>query len=327
MTTADVRQVVLARHGLDAGAIGPTEVLRLPQPAVDEARTARPASTAAELLNVRSDALAAAGLTARFDDTTATLLLSAPEDLAFRVIGVLAVPAVGGGAAATLVTHATLPAAPPASFVLAGSTGPLAVASVDARSLQFSVVHGWPAPPIDAWLAGIDRSDRGVLDAGGTGPRPPASRWTATQLAGRIARLMRGRGSETAAIAARRWLRGIEPGQRALVERFAVVCARTLAARLARLQISLQPDDASLEETWAWACWERDDLEGLRVLLREAGGGATLAAALQEPDATGRAVRFSWPTGIDVHDERLQRVSEGDPGAWWGSTRGHVAWW
>ena len=321
MTTPDVRQMVLARHGLDAGAMGPTEVLRLPQPAVDEARTARPASARAEALHVRSDALAAAGITARFDDETATLLLSAPEDLAFRVI------ALPTAAAAPLATHATLPASAPASFVLAGSTGPLAVASVDPRSLQFSVVHGWPAPPIDAWIAGIDRSDRGVLEAGGTGPRPPESRWTATQLTGRIARLMRARGSEAAAIEARRWLRGIDAGQRALVERFAVVCARTLAARLARLQTALQPDDASLEETWAWACWERDDLEGLRVLLREAGAGAALAAALQAPDATGRAVRFSWPTGIDVHDERLQRVSEGDPGAWWGSTRGHVAWW
>jgi hypothetical protein len=138
---------------------------------------------------------------------------------------------------------------------------------------------------------------------------------------------MRARGSEAAAIEARRWLRGFEPGQRALVERFAVVCARTLASRLARLQTTLRPDDDSLEETWAWACWERDDLEGVRVLLREAGAGAALAAALQDADVTGRAVRFSWPSGIDVHDERLQRVSEGDPGAWWGSTRGHVAWW
>jgi len=319
--TPDVRQLVLAQHGLDAGALGPIEVLRLPQPAVDEARSARPTgSPSADPLIVRSDALASAGLTARFDDATRTLLLSAPEDLAFRVI---AVPAP---AASPLVTRATLAAGEPASFVLAGATGPLAVASVDPRSLQFSVVHGWPAPPVEAWLATIDRSDRAVLDSGAEA-RASASRWEQTQAAGRIARLMRAPGSAGAAVEARRWLRGIEPGPRALIERFAVVCARTLAARLARLQTSLQPDDDSLEETWAWACWERDDLEGLRVLLREAGAGAALGAALQEPDATGRAVRFSWPSGIDVHDERLQRVSEGDPGAWWGSTRGHVAWW
>jgi len=27
-----------------------------------------------------------------------------------------------------------------------------------------------------------------------------------------------------------------------------------------------------------------------------------------------------------VHDERLQLISEADPGAWWGSTRRQVVW-
>ena len=62
------------------------------------------------------------------------------------------------------------------------------------------------------------------------------------------------------------------------------------------------------------------------MLLREAGAGETLAPALRGVDDAGRAVRFSWPSDVDVHDERLQRVSEADPGAWWGSTRRQVVW-
>jgi len=49
--------------------------------------------------------------------------------------------------------------------------------------------------------------------------------------------------------------------------------------------------------------------------------GAELAEFLATVDAIGRAVRFSWPSELDVHDARLQRVSEMEPAAWWGSTR------
>ena len=47
---------------------------------------------------------------------------------------------------------------------------------------------------------------------------------------------------------------------------------------------------------------------------------------LRGVDEAGRAVRFSWPSDVDVHDARLQRISEADPGAWWGSTRRQVVW-
>ena len=101
---------------------------------------------------------------------------------------------------------------------------------------------------------------------------------------------------------------------------------RDIAARLDRLQTHFGPADASLDLTWQALCWDRDDVDGIRVLLREAGAGEALTSALRALDETGRAVRFSWPSDVDVHDERLQRISEADPGAWWGSTRRQVAW-
>ena len=132
--------------------------------------------------------------------------------------------------------------------------------------------------------------------------------------------------SQAATIAARRWTRGLTADQRTLIERFAIVQAQGIAARLDRLQTHFGPADASLDLAWQALCWDRDDVEGIRVLLREAGAGQALTAALRAVDEAGRAVRFSWPSDVDVHDERLQRISEADPGAWWGSTRRQVVW-
>ena len=132
--------------------------------------------------------------------------------------------------------------------------------------------------------------------------------------------------SQAATIAARRWTRGLTADQRTLIERFAIVRARDIAARLDRLQTHFGPADASLDLAWQALCWDRDDVDGIRVLLREASAGQALTAALRAVDEAGRAVRFSWPSDVDVHDERLQRISEADPGAWWGSTRRQVVW-
>ena len=155
--------------------------------------------------------------------------------------------------------------------------------------------------------------------------RPP-SRWTETLAAGRIARAIEPGATQAATIAMRRWPRTLTADQRALIERFAIVQVRGIAARLDRLQTHFGPADASLDLAWQALCWDRDDVEGIRVLLREARAGEALTSALRAVDEAGRAVRFSWPTEVDVHDERLQLISEADPGAWWGSTRRQVVW-
>ena len=213
--------------------------------------------------------------------------------------------------------------------------GPLAIGSIDARAIELRVVHAWPSPT-GLNDSGVDatpesnaerlRSRRRttpestpesfVSAPAGTKPSPPAGSRAA----------MEPGASQAATIAARRWTRGLTADQRTLIERFAIVQARDIAARLDRLQTHFGPADASLDLAWQALCWDRDDVEGIRVLLREAGAGQALTAALRAVDEAGRAVRFSWPSDVDVHDERLQRISEADPGAWWGSTRRQVVW-
>jgi hypothetical protein len=288
---------------------------------------------------VRSDALAAAGLVAGFDEDARTLVLTAPDDLPFTVTaandsGVSArIPADDSGVVATPVTFATVPVGQVSPFVLACEAGPLAILAFDPRAIGVRAVYAWPAPPVDD-AAGFARvGDSGVVRGGeasgsarvGASAVVGAPRWAATTAAGRLARRIEPGASETASIAARRWLRGLTANQRALIERFAIVQARDIAARLSRLQDGLGPD-TSLDFAWQALCWARDDVEGVRVLLREAGTGGALVAVLGSVDTTGRAVRFSWPSEIDVHDARLQIVSEADPAAWWGSTRRQVVW-
>ena len=332
--TSEQVEAFLAQAGLDAGAVGAAERLLLPEPQVDEARTARTGAGFAAggldagLLHVRSDGLNAAGIEARFDEDARTLVLSAREDLAFG----LADRQVG--------TRFHVPADRPSAFGLWSAAGPLAIGSIDARAIELRVVHAWPSP------SGL--KDSGVqIDSGvemhandsGVEPRPndsgvglhsgvvrPPSRWTETLAAGRIARAIEPGATQAATIAMRRWPRTLTADQRALIERFAIVQVRGIAARLDRLQTHFGPADASLDLAWQALCWDRDDVEGIRVLLREARAGEALTSALRAVDEAGRAVRFSWPSDIDVHDERLQRISEADPGAWWGSTRRQVVW-
>jgi len=332
--TSEQVEAFLAQAGLDAGAVGAAERLLLPEPQVDEARTARTGAGFAAggldagLLHVRSDGLSATGIEARFDEDARTLVLSAREDLAFG----LADRQVG--------TRFHVPADRPSAFGLWSAAGPLAIGSIDARAIELRVVHAWPSP------SGL--KDSGVqIDSGvemhandsGVEPRPndsgvglhsgvvrQRSRWADTLAAGRIARAIEPGATQAATIAMRRWPRTLTADQRALIERFAIVQVRGIAARLDRLQTHFGPADASLDLAWQALCWDRDDVEGIRVLLREARAGEALTSALRAVDEAGRAVRFSWPSDIDVHDERLQRISEADPGAWWGSTRRQVVW-
>jgi hypothetical protein len=299
-------EAFLAQAGVDAGAVGGAERLLLPEPQVDEARTARPGMALAPpaLLHVRSDALSAAGIEAAFDEGARTLVLSARQDLAFGFAesGARFTSGEPGGTRFHVATDR------PSAFGLWSVAGPLAIGSIDARAIELRVVHAWPAPPLRTDIAA-----------------PGWNRLQATMAAGRVARGFEPGATEADTISARRWLRSLTIDQRTLIERFAIVRARGIEAQLARIQDGLGVEQ-QLDFVWQGICWDRDDVEGIRVLLREAGTGPALTAALRAVDEAGRAVRFSWPSDIDVHDDRLQRVSEADPGAWWGSTRRQVVW-
>jgi hypothetical protein len=299
-------EALLAQAGVDAGAVGETERLLLPEPQVDEARTARAGVSFVPpaLLRVRSDALGAAGIEAGFDETARALVLTAPADMAFGVTA----PGERRPASEAPGTRFRVSTDRPSAFGLWSAAGPIAIGSADARAIELRAVHAWPAPPLPAEVVIANWS-----------------RWHATLAAGRVARAVEPDASAADAIPVRRWLRGVTADQRALVERFAIARARGVATDLARIQDG-QGVDQSLDFAWQGICWDRDDVEGISVLLREARAGQALTTALRAVDELGRAVRFSWPSEVDVHDDRLQRVSEADPGAWWGSTRRQVVW-
>jgi hypothetical protein len=308
--SADNIRDLLARAGVDDGAIGAAETLAFPVATVDEARAPLRDDAVREApLAVRSGVLAAIGLSATLDRAANRLAFAAPSDLGFMIDPA---PSSADG----------LPTDAPSDFLIATrDAGPLALGSVRAGGLRLQGLHAWPAPPLGAWREAAGEAEW-LLLAGEDGiDESGVSRWTSTLIAGRVARLL-APSDGSPLIAARKWSRSLTPGQGGLIERFATVAARTLAARLDRLQGTIVPDEPGLTARWRALCHERDDLEGLRVLLREARTGAALAGALAEADATGRALRFSWPSEVDVHDARLQRVAEGDPGAWWASTRG-----
>lgn len=307
----------LARAGLDDGVLGAAETLSFPAATVDEARAptrespssddfGAPRGAVRELpLAVRSDVLGAIGLAATLDRAAGRLAFHAPADLPFALD-----PAPAGQGFATDA---------PAEFLIAltGSTGaePLAFGSISPSGLRLQGLHAWPAPPLGAWRDDIGEAEWRILAEDAA-----ATRWQDTLVAGRIARLLQPLDAASL-IAARTWSRTLSPGQRGLVERYATVAARQLTIRLERLQSTIVPDQPGLADRWRTLCHDRDDLEGIRVLLREAKTGAAVAAALRDADAVGRALHFSWPSNADVHDERLQRVAEGDPGAWWAGTR------
>lgn len=113
--------------------------------------------------------------------------------------------------------------------------------------------------------------------------------------------LLRGETDEAFA-APHRWFRSLSPGQRREVERIASNRARLLLDR-----ISERPP----EERDAL---EREDLEGVRALLVEAGAGARLSAHLAEVDRKG--LLHARGRRSPSHP-RLARAWVVDPQAWW----------
>jgi hypothetical protein len=309
-------------------------------------------------LRVRSDVLEAIGVEARYDDGRQVIALSQYEETdqegaalppwkasgpmpppaaplrAHSRMGALDIPdrerwqvvQPDRGATVRLSLLDTF------RFVIAAPGGlPLALGAIERGELRLQPVYPWPAPPLDEWVETVMDEDLKAFAS-----RRQADRWIATTIAGMLARLqtagteaeartrlaaLRAGRDSSPGLKPRLWVRAFSPAQRDALERFARIRARSLASRLEALLERLDPATSDLGEQWRALCHERDDLEGVRVLLREAGAGARLEEALHHADASGRAARFSWPREIDVDDERLRRAALSNPGAWWGSTR------
>jgi hypothetical protein len=106
------------------------------------------------------------------------------------------------------------------------------------------------------------------------------------------------------------WLRCLSPAQRRTAERLACERSEQLAGEMARG--SRLTSDQVLR-----VLVERDDLEGVRLLLRETGAGQRLDAAIEALDQAASG----WQPGnlrqACEGSERLRRARLLDPAAWW----------
>lgn len=120
------------------------------------------------------------------------------------------------------------------------------------------------------------------------------------------------------------WARGLAAEPMGYLEDAAIAATSALLRDLAALEDAvLGPDDRHVPDP-RWPAeatrilHRRDDLEGVRLILAEAGCGARLAPALAALDSAGEllfAALPSWP-GSEA-DERLRRALSVSPEGWW----------
>ena len=199
--SADRIRELLDAAGVDASALGAAESLSFPAATVDEARAPlREGAVREAPLGVRSDVLATIGLSATLDRAASRLAFTSPADLAFTIEP----PASADG----------VPTDAPLDFVItAGDAGPLAFGEIRAGGLRLQSLHAWPAPPLDLWREAIGEAEWQLL-AGEDGlAETGMTRWTATLIAGRIARLLVPPDAAPL-IAARKWPRSLTAAHR-----------------------------------------------------------------------------------------------------------------
>lgn len=333
----------LAALGLSLDMLGPPERLHLPLFLVDEAqgvmtlqsRFCSLPAPLADLLDARSDVLRTLGIELQFDADSQALSFTSPETLAFRIR-----PAHRDStpwtADADGRTRLVLRQA--GRFLVETPDGlPLALGHLDPGVLTLALVGAWPAPPLDDWIAQMNDS---WLQTVTEQTLPGADPWTRTALAGQITRLathelpdvavataagggisaLLGLVSALPAMHPRMWARTLDARALAAIEEHARRRAVALEDDLQDLLDTLSADPTGVRRIWTRLCHRRDDIEGVRVLLREGGLGDTLDALLRGTDRVGRSARINLVPGVDTDDERLRRVALADPSAWWGDT-------
>ncbi len=104
------------------------------------------------------------------------------------------------------------------------------------------------------------------------------------------------------------WFRSLSAAQQRTVERLGCQAAAELEALM-----RARSDAAGIER----CAVDRDGLEGVRLLLGEAGRGDRLDAALTKVDRLGMAWERERVRAAITESEQLQRARAMDPGAWW----------
>ncbi len=248
--------------------------------------------------------------------------------------------AIEGGGALVDVARAGLTAALAADrdegfFIVAGAGGdgldvaPIARPIVLPEDAEVSSpAREWAdaaAAAGDAWIAALVRellAEGGPLAeaaAAGALARLREREETRDERRAALEALLAGR-PDPEADRERAWARALPDGARATVERHALASAALLSERLDDLSGTPDPDDPGFAAAFRAVLHDRDDLEGVRILLRAAGAGAgeTLERALEALDERGAVFIRAVPRpGGLADDERLWRAARTSPEGWW----------
>lgn len=109
-----------------------------------------------------------------------------------------------------------------------------------------------------------------------------------------------------------------EPVQRAVAEG-ALAHVTALKGALEMLRAKLEPDHPAWRDSLVATLHLRDDIEAALVLLRAARLAETVEAVLMPVDAAWSLFVRSIARPLRLVDQRLGRVAQVDPSAWWAS--------
>ncbi len=113
------------------------------------------------------------------------------------------------------------------------------------------------------------------------------------------------------------WFEALDPEHRRAGLSGGLSHTGALGEHLDLLRSTLDVDDRAWLDRLLSVLHIRDDLEGLRTLLLHTGEVDLLDADLADFDAKGRRFLGSLPRPVSVWDDRLRRVAQLDPTAWW----------
>lgn len=321
-------QADLQALGIAPDMLGETESLPMPSFGPHAALQAT-ATTAAMLMPAHSPVMDALGLRVEVDPAGGQLRVISRSAVAFQVRpGLRGTPAEAADEAG--ISRVTLQQDGRFLIETTGGT-PLVIGWREDEALLLCPVYAWPMPPVEEWNVNTEDTWMQARLGQATG----GDAWSRTSLAGQLARLCeseprdvaeliaRGRLQDLvseAELAPRRWVRSLDQVSLRALEQQAVRRTEALGDDLLDLFDTLSADLQEASATWVHLCHRRDDIESVRVLLREANTGDALDQQLAATDRTGRAIRINLDSSISAADERLRRVALGDPAAWWGST-------
>jgi hypothetical protein len=116
-----------------------------------------------------------------------------------------------------------------------------------------------------------------------------------------------------------RWGHTLDPDQLWHLEQLALEQAQALTQQLGHLDQRQDKDAPTWRAAWLDLLVQREQLEGVATVLREAFAGDDLIEALHAMDAPGEALMESltpgWPKG--THLAALDHALTVDPGCWW----------